>query len=240
MQSDELDFYNALADVYFAGWGAAYLETARQQFSAYLQPQLKPGASILDVCCGTGQLAAALTAEGYRVTGVDLSPEMIERARTVAPDARFTVGEMSEFVLGVRFDAAVCCFNSLNHARGPRHLARTLTTVRRHLEPGGRFLADLVMEEGYAHSWTRQATVDTEHGECQLRFVYEPRRQRAYCDATLRVEGAEPKSVRMRQHVFSQKEIYEACAQAELKVEGLYPVPGDPPVGRVALVAQRR
>ncbi len=33
-----LDFYNALADVYFSGWGAAYLDTARQQFAEHLQP----------------------------------------------------------------------------------------------------------------------------------------------------------------------------------------------------------
>jgi SAM-dependent methyltransferase len=164
---------------------------------------------------------------------------MIEYARANAPDGRFAVGEMSEFVLGERFDAALCSFNSLNHARGERHLVRTLSNVRRHLLPNGYFLADLVLGEGYAHSWNRTATVDVEGGECELRFRYEPRRQRAFCDATVRRRGEAAVKVRMRQHVFTPGEIYAACAAAELKVIGLYPVAGDPPSGRVALLALR-
>jgi SAM-dependent methyltransferase len=239
VESDEGQFYSALAALYNQDWGSVYLDTAREQFARYLQPHLVPGARILDLCCGTGQMAAVLTAEGYQVTGVDVSPAMIDYAGVNAPDARFVAGEMAEFVLGERFDAALCSFNSLNHARGERHLVRTLKNVHRHLLPNGYFLADMVLAEGYAHNWNRTATVDVEGGECQFRFVYEPRRQRAYCDATLRLGEQPPVRVRMRQHVFSPSEIYGACAAAELKVLGLYPVPGDPPTGRVALVARR-
>ena len=239
MDSHEGRFYDALAALYNQDWGTAYLDTAKEQFAKHLQPHLAPGVNILDLCSGTGQMAAFLTAEGYNVTGVDQSPNMIAFARENAPGARFVQAEMSEFALGQRFDAAMCSFNSLNHARGQRHLVRTLEHVYRHLLPGAYFLGDIVMAEGYANSWARTATVDVQGGECQLRFVYEPRRKRAYCDATLRIEGQPPVEVRMRQHVFTPQEIYAACAEAGLKVHGLYPIPGDPPTGRIALVTQR-
>ncbi len=239
MESHEGRFYDALAALYNQDWGTVYLETALEHFAAYLRPHLLPGAHILDVCCGTGQMAAALNAEGFSVTGVDLSPGMIAHAQKNAPQSRFLPGEMSQFALGQQFDAAICSFNSLNHTRGVRHLTRTLENIRHHLRPGAYFLGDLVLAEGYANSWARTATVDVEGGECQFQFCYEPRRQRAFCDATLRLEGQTQLQVRMRQHVFSPKEIYQCAAAADLQVEGLVPIPGDPPTGRVLLVAKR-
>jgi SAM-dependent methyltransferase len=239
VESHEQQFYDALATLYNQDWGTVYLETARERFAATVQPELPAGAHILDLCCGTGQFDAVLLTAGYRVTGVDLSPGMLAFARTHAPAARYVLGEMAEFSLGEQFDAVICCFNSLNHARGVRHLTRTLQNVRRHLVPQGLFMADLVLAEGYANSWNRTATVDVEGGECQMLFRYEPRRLRAYCDATLRLDGQPQLQVRMRQHVFSPNEIYDACRAADLHVEGLTPIPGDPPTGRVLLLARR-
>ena len=239
MESDEGRFYDALAKLYNQDWGTVYLETAQTHFTQYVRPHLGPAAEILDLCCGTGQMASYLSSEGYRVTGVDLSPGMIDYARANAPGSHFVTGEMSQFSLGKQFDAAICSFNSLNHSRGVRHLTRTLQNVQRHLVAGACFFGDLVLAEGYANSWNRTATVDLDGGECQLHFRYEPRRQRAYCDATLRMEGKPQVQVRMRQHVFSPTEIYAACADAGLSVHSLTPIPGDPPTGRVLLIAKR-
>src|SRR4051812_14249718 len=99
MESHEGEFYDALAALYNQDWGTAYLETAKEQFAKHLQLHLAPGASILDLCSGTGQMAAFLTGEGYQVTGVDQSPKMIAFARENAPAARFIQAEMSEFAI---------------------------------------------------------------------------------------------------------------------------------------------
>lgn len=48
-------------------------------------------ASILDVGCGTGRHAIELTRRGYQVTGVDLSPSQLERARQKAVEARLDI-----------------------------------------------------------------------------------------------------------------------------------------------------
>lgn len=52
-------------------------------------------ARIADLGCGTGTLTRLLTDEGYAVDGLDLSPEMIGRARAKVPEATFTVGDAS-------------------------------------------------------------------------------------------------------------------------------------------------
>jgi len=55
---------------------------------------------VLDVGCGTGSLTALLAQAGHRVTGVDVSPKMIERARTKLDDAglpaTFVVGDAAD------------------------------------------------------------------------------------------------------------------------------------------------
>jgi SAM-dependent methyltransferase len=52
-------------------------------------------ARVLDVGCGTGTLTRLLVDEGYAVDGLDLSPEMVRRARAKVSEARFVVGDAS-------------------------------------------------------------------------------------------------------------------------------------------------
>ena len=62
--------------------------------------------TILDIACGTGAQAKYL-AEHYAVTGVDLSPEMVEIAKTKVPSGEFLVADMCDFSLDVCFDTAL-------------------------------------------------------------------------------------------------------------------------------------
>ena len=70
---------------------------------------------ILDLGCGGGQLARALSKQGARVTGIDPAEQAIEAARQAAPEARFEVAsaERLPFPDG-KFDGAVF-LNSLHH-----------------------------------------------------------------------------------------------------------------------------
>ncbi|NNC12369.1 class I SAM-dependent methyltransferase [Planctomonas sp. JC2975] len=52
-------------------------------------------ARVADLGCGTGTLARLLTDAGYRVDGLDFSPEMIRRAREKVPEAEFWIGDAS-------------------------------------------------------------------------------------------------------------------------------------------------
>lgn len=77
-----------------------------------LAPHLQPRAHVLDLGCGYGIPAARwLSRRGYTVTGIDLSPVQIERARRLVPAAEFRCADITTLDLPERsFDAIVSFF----------------------------------------------------------------------------------------------------------------------------------
>ncbi len=68
----------------------------REAWRALLRDLLPPApARVADLGCGTGTLALLLTDEGYDVTGLDFSPEMIRQARTKVPGVEFVEADAS-------------------------------------------------------------------------------------------------------------------------------------------------
>ncbi len=86
---------------------------------------LPDGAKVLDLCCGTGQLAKVLTEKGYKVTGIDGSAEMLRYAKINAPDAEFINEDARTFKLPSIYDAVFSTFDSLNHILKAAELLRT-------------------------------------------------------------------------------------------------------------------
>lgn len=105
-----------------------------------LTPRLADGARVLDLGCGNGVPVSRELARRFRVTGVDLSPVMIERARVLVPDATFECADMAsvEFADGA-FEAVVAFF-SIFHLPLEEQPG-TIERVARWLTPGGWFFA---------------------------------------------------------------------------------------------------
>ena len=78
--------YDPFAWVYNKYWGNEFTPRVFPILEQLVLRELPAGARVLDLCCGTGQLAGTLTALGYRVTGVDGSTEMLRFARENALD----------------------------------------------------------------------------------------------------------------------------------------------------------
>lgn len=106
--------------------------------------RLEPGDQLLDAGCGSGQFAVAFAERGLRVTAIDVSPEMLARARQHAASrgvqVTFLEGDMSRVAGSIaRFDAI--------HARVSLHFApdlkHTLLALRHALKPGGRLYASV-------------------------------------------------------------------------------------------------
>lgn len=118
---------------------------------------LPPRARILDVCCGSGSHAVLLARRGFRVTGVDESDSLLAQARSKSSGAgsRISFVKQDVFALGrrpdfsARFDAAILLGWTLSIAAIYRRFPRILKGVANALKPGGLFVFDVAMGEGF-------------------------------------------------------------------------------------------
>jgi SAM-dependent methyltransferase len=141
-------FFSGLA---LEGLRGMHSEAQTREEADFLQQTLAPapGARIADVPCGEGRLALPLAARGYALTGVDLSPAVLEEARAAARrrglTVRFEQRDMRDLPWPAAFDHAFCFGNSFGYFDDDANQAflRALAGI---LRPGGR----LVLETGLA------------------------------------------------------------------------------------------
>ena len=92
---------------------------------------------VLDVACGTGDMAVELLRQGCSVTGVDLSKEMMAIAKQKAPQSEYSLADVERLPFGeASFDAVTCAFGVRNFV----HLEQGLSEMLRVLKPGGRMV----------------------------------------------------------------------------------------------------
>lgn len=106
---------------------------------------LKPGAAVLDLCCGTGRHSIPLHRHGLRVTGVDLSTVLLDVARQEAADLdiSFHEGDMRALPFAADFfDGLVNLFTSFGYFEEDEENERVLHEISRVVKPGGRFVID--------------------------------------------------------------------------------------------------
>jgi len=109
------------------------------------------GDPVLELGCGTGRIAMALADAGKRITGLDLSERMLERAvkkrAALNKEARERVhlvqGDMTQFDLGETFRLVIIPFRPFQHLLEVRQQVDCLDCVRKHLSPGGRLILDV-------------------------------------------------------------------------------------------------
>ena len=93
------------------------------------------GVRLLDVACGTGNVAAAATTRGAKATGLDCVASMVSEARKFHPETEFRVGDAEALPFADHeFDAVVCNFG-MRHFPHPE---RALAEAFRVLASGGR------------------------------------------------------------------------------------------------------
>lgn len=170
--------YDRFAWFYNRYWGDEFSRPVLGIFEQILFPHLPERARILDLCCGTGQLAAGLLAHGYRVTGLDGSSAMLAYARQNAPAADFLRADARSFSLPPVFDAVVSTFDSLNHILALDELTSVFRRVRGALRPDGWFVFDLNMEVEFETSGreSRYDLIEADHA-CSVRSRYDDETQ---------------------------------------------------------------
>ena len=136
----------------------------------------RPIRTVLDIACGTGPHLIRLAARGFRMSGLDLSPENIAfldaRARDKGLEVGLHVGDMTRFSLPRPVDAAICMQDSQGHLLANEAILSHLRCVRRALRPGGLYIFDRYMCSSWTDparrwSWTRR------RGKATVRATFE-------------------------------------------------------------------
>jgi len=101
----------------------------------------REGERILDLGCGTGHLTNLIAKGNARVTGVDKSASMIEKARAAYPDLDFRVMSATDLHFDTPFDAVFS--NAALHWIPSADQPASLSRIHRALRRGGRFVAEM-------------------------------------------------------------------------------------------------
>lgn len=136
-----MNLYDILADEYSALFP---LDNEQVEFITRLFPH--KGTVLTDAGCATGDLARALAANGYTVTGIDSDARMIELARrkNAGSGAVFRVMDLSETASLARTDGLLCFGNTIPHLGSTGRTANFFDSVYTILEPGGLFVCELL------------------------------------------------------------------------------------------------
>jgi SAM-dependent methyltransferase len=141
---------DSFAHIYNLRWGFFAERIAPKILSFYVNTNMgKSSKEVLDLCCGTGHLALILLQKGYRVTGLDLSPAMLEIAKEKNIEyieqrqARFIEADAADFSLDQKFGLVVSTFDALNHLESFEALLSCFECVYDVTKDGGWFIFDL-------------------------------------------------------------------------------------------------
>lgn len=126
-----------MADTPYDRW----LSWAEEFWEKHGRPQ-----SIIDLGCGTGSIAIPLANKGYKVTGIDLSAEMLsiayEKMKQAHAEVIWVEQDMRELQLPSA-DTVISFCDSLSYLVEESDVQRTFQRVYEHLHPGGTFLFDV-------------------------------------------------------------------------------------------------
>lgn len=141
--------------------------------------------SLLDLGCGTGQLARYFLDRGYRVIGIDQSEHMLHYARVNAGAcdgdgaATFLQGDAREFCVNQEVGLVVATFDMLNQLENIDDLRSCFRSVSNALKENGLFIFDLVTRRG-SMRWNIIEVDDTDEALVVSRGMYDGIGDRAY------------------------------------------------------------
>jgi len=146
----------------FYDWSVQDRDEDQKFYATLAEGQGRP---VLELACGTGRLLLPLARDGFSITGLDLSTEMLRIARakvakepkTVGKKVRLVLGDMSDFHLGEKFRLIMVAFSSFFHLRTRVQQLGCLHCMHQHLTPRGTAVVDVLAPELMRHQKAGEA-----------------------------------------------------------------------------------
>jgi ubiquinone/menaquinone biosynthesis C-methylase UbiE len=120
-------------------------DTKRQAAFVLKTLNLPSRAKILDLCCGYGRVTSVLAkGNDYRITGVDLSEDFLQIARSEfsSPNIKYVQSDMRNLPFKNKFDAVVNLFTSFGYFETDEENEKVLSQINKALKTNGLFLLD--------------------------------------------------------------------------------------------------
>ncbi len=174
------------------------------------------GARVLDMGCGRGRHVRCFALAGARVTGIDLSPESIEEARRLVPEADLRVHDMRDPLAEAEFDLVVCLFTSLGYSPRREDDQQAVDAAAIALKPNGLFVLDLLNGQRVGRALVGQEHHTEEHVNFSIQRNMEGK------DIVKRITVEDQGAVRCfeeRVHAWSGPEVAALVKRAGLVIE---------------------
>jgi SAM-dependent methyltransferase len=229
-------------------WRAAVPPEATLNEVGFLVHELgvSPPARLLDLPSGLGRHALALASNGYRVTGIDLSPEAVsaakEEALTRGATVSFLLGDMRNPPPGGPYDGAYCFGNSFGYL-SHREMTAFTHNVFHALRPGGRWAIDTgIAAESLLPHLVSERTLEAGGITYGVRNRYDAVQGRLVQSCTL-VRGNQRQNAEISHAVYTVAELHRLLEGEGWELTGTYGSLEGRPFAlndrRLLLIAQR-
>lgn len=236
--------YSSYAGVYdlwmepemYDGWEELILDTLKEHGidPAASSAEGDDGPALADVACGTGQMSVRFAADGFRVTGYDLSAEMLHeasaRAERLGIPVRFVQKDMRSLQDGTEegssFKAVVCLCDSINYMLAPEDLESAFRSMAGLLADEGLLIVDIHTPYYYRDVLGNDVFADEEE---EASYIWENHFDEEHmlnrCRLTLFIREEEDSSLYRKhtehhvQRAYAMEEVIAAAEQAGLTVE---------------------
>ena len=212
--------YKRLSQVYDSGWG-----DFSEQYAPWLHILLSERgltqARVLDLACGTGTMAVELAKRGHDAHGIDISPNMIGRAKakvTTLFSVSFDVQDMIRFKVDGKYDLVTCTYDSINYICNLTDLRKMLVRVASALSEAGLFIFDSNTERLY-QSHADEAIMRELNGQ---QFIEECRYDSACNEATTTFSFSDGTYEIHKQRPYDYDELEPLLRSAGLQVLHLF------------------
>ncbi|GHU49189.1 hypothetical protein FACS1894127_1830 [Clostridia bacterium] len=170
-EKDMARYYDKLAEI----------EKSLYDIDIYIKNAAVLGGEVLELACGSGRIMLPMAERGFQVTGIDISPDMLELLEEKLSNApqrirkRITTYQcdMSDFNLSKKFSLVILAATSISLLLKNEQIRTLFKCVNNHLEKGGRFIFDYRTSDSiiqnaasgktHCHTWN--------HGDNKKEFV---------------------------------------------------------------------
>lgn len=183
------------------------------------------GTRMLDVACGTGKSFLPMLKRGWEVTACDVSPRMVEIARTkVGPEVELSVQDMRELPVMGTFDLVFVLDDPINYLLSQEELEGALTHIAANMAPHALLLFDTNTLKTYSTFFAEHVEVERDG----RRMIWDglgdaDAQPRSITESEFRVEPIEPdggptiEPERHRQRHFPEEDVRAALDAAGLE-----------------------